>query len=45
MTVDNNNFHFERNFHSFEVDNQDIFDVKREIEPHFFLQITIKAFS
>ena len=39
MTIDsedNDNFHLERSFHLFVVDNQDIFDVKGEIEPHFF---------
>ena len=39
MTVDskdNDDFHLKRNFHFFVVDNQDIFDVEGEIEPHFF---------
>lgn len=39
MTInseDNDNFHLEGNFHFFVIDNQDIFDVKGEIEPNFF---------
>lgn len=32
----NNNFYFQKNFHFFKVDNQDIFDTKKEIQSHFF---------
>lgn len=33
---DNDNFYLKKSFHFFVVNNQDIFDVKREIESHFF---------